>query len=94
MNRKFSNKSGKDFKSFAMGSSVTSFIGFKSGTQSKILQWRGASGLGSRVKNKTELKSTLIHTAAQPDSFLFQSHPSAEINLGLAESIILEDKKK
>jgi len=35
----------------------------------------------------------LINTAAQPDSFLFQSHPSNEINLALAESIIFEDKK-
>ena len=76
-----------------MGSSITSFMGFKSGSQSKTLKDRGASGLASRMKNKAELKSTLIHTAAQPDSFLLQSHPSNEINPALAESIIFEDKK-
>lgn len=62
---------------------MTSFIGFKSNTQSKIAQSRGTSGLGSKMKNKTELKSTLIHTGAQPDSFLLQSHPSNDINLGM-----------
>ncbi len=62
---------------------MTSFIGFKSNTQSKIAQSRGTSGLGSKMKNKTDLKSTLIHTGARPDSFLLQSHPSNDINLGM-----------
>lgn len=76
-----------------MGSSITSFVGFRSSAQSKIVQDRATSGLGSKIKNKTDLKSTLIQTGAQPDSFMMQSHPSNEINLAITESIVFEDKK-
>lgn len=52
-----------------------------------------SGGFLSKMKNNTALKSTLIHTGAQNQSFFMQSHPSNDINIGLTESIVLEDKK-
>jgi hypothetical protein len=64
LQKKYSTKSGKSFNSFGLGSSMTSFMGFKSNAQSKLAQSKLISWAASKIKNKQEMQSTMIYTHA------------------------------
>lgn len=73
---------------------MTSFIGYKSNVQSKYLQSKITTDSASKIKSKTDLKSTFINTGAHPQSFVTKSNPSkVDMNLEITQSIVFDDKK-
>jgi hypothetical protein len=65
LTRGYSTKSGKEFKGFTLtSSSIGSFVGFRSGPQSRFAQSKLISSSQEKIKNKSHLQSTMIHTQA------------------------------
>lgn len=87
MSKKFSAKSGKSFNSFGLGSSMTSFIGFKSNTQSKLAQSKLMSYAASKGnKSKGGMQSTMLNTG-RPENV---SSPM-DNNLSVTQSIVFNN---
>ena len=78
LEKKFSTKSGKSFGNYGLGSSLTSFVGFKSNLQSKVAQskiisWAAAS---KATKKRDNVESTMMNTAG------VQNHSAKPMTIG------------
>lgn len=89
MQKKFSTKSGKSFNSAGLGSSINSFIGFKSNTQSKLVQSKLIEWNASKLKNKTNIQSTMLQTGQPSKSNPSNKYRPMEESLFMAESIVI-----